>query len=179
MPENREKNTAPIPYDDFDGQSDNQEDILLNETELLQGLLELGTTKDQEQNYRKIEIKRNGIVKIQFRVRPLTEDEQQNCMKRATKSTARQTGRNSKPAEINRTLFRSLLIYTATINEDRAKLWDNKAALEAYNILNNPEIIDKVLLAGEKDRIIDIIEEISGYGNDEDDKDDAFKTAGN
>ena len=89
------------------------------------------------------------------------------------------SGRNSKPAEINRTLFRSLLIYTATINEDRAKLWDNKAALEAYNILNNPEIIDKVLLAGEKDRIIDIIEEISGYGNDEDDKDDAFKTAGN
>ena len=65
--------------------------------------------------------------------------------------------------------FRSWLIYTATVDEDRAKLWDNKQAQQAFNVLQGVDLIDSVLLSGEKDRIIDRINEISGYGDETDD----------
>ena len=52
------------------------------------------------------------------------------------------------------------------MDEDRKKLWDNKKAQEALNVLQGVEMIDAVLLSGEKDRIIDVINEISGYGDD-------------
>lgn len=55
------------------------------------------------------------------------------------------------------------MIYTATIDEDRAKTWDNKKAQEAFNVLQGVDVIDAVLLSGEKDRIIEVINEISGY----------------
>jgi len=150
-----------------------QEEILMQESDLLRGLLELDSTKDQAENYRKIQIKRNGAVKIEFRVRPLTEDEQQSCFRGATKGTAKK-GKNASP-EVDRSMFRSLLIYLATVSEDRVNLWDNKQALEKMGILRAPEMIDRVLLAGEKDRVIAIIEEISGYI----DEFDAEEEAGN
>ena len=62
--------------------------------------------------------------------------------------------------------FRSWLIYAATVDEDRAKTWDNKQAQEALGVLQGVDMIDAVLLSGEKDRIIDRINEISGYGDD-------------
>ena len=65
--------------------------------------------------------------------------------------------------ETNTAKFRSWLIYTATIDEDRAKTWDNKKAQEAFNVLQGVDVIDAVLLSGEKDRIIEVINEISGY----------------
>ena len=64
--------------------------------------------------------------------------------------------------------MRSWLIYTATVDEDRAKTWDNKQAQEALNILQGVDMVDAVLLSGEKDRIIDRINEISGYDDDQD-----------
>ena len=64
--------------------------------------------------------------------------------------------------------FRSWLIYTATVDEDRAKLWDNKQAQQAFNVLQGVDVIDCVLLSGEKDRIIDRINEISGYDDEAD-----------
>ncbi len=67
------------------------------------------------------------------------------------------------------TRFRSLLIYRATVEEDRKKLWNNKEAWRSMNVVNGPDLIDKVLKAGEKKAIIDKIDEISGY-NDETDE---------
>ena len=64
--------------------------------------------------------------------------------------------------------FRSWLIYTATVDEDRAKLWDSKQAQQAFNVLQGVDLIDCVLLSGEKDRIIDRINEISGYSEEVD-----------
>ena len=44
--------------------------------------------------------------------------------------------------------------------------WDNKQAQQAFNVLRGVDMIDAVLLSGEKDRIIDLINEISGYSED-------------
>ena len=55
---------------------------------------------------------------------------------------------------------------------DKAKLWDNpavKKGLEAKGIciINALDVIDAVLLPGEKDRIMDIIDDVNGFNNEE------------
>ena len=44
----------------------------------------------------------------------------------------------------------------------------NKQAQQAFNVLQGVDLIDCVLLSGEKDRIIDRINEISGYSDEAD-----------
>lgn len=56
--------------------------------------------------------------------------------------------------------------------QDKAKLWDNpavKKGLEAKGIciINALDVIDAVLLPGEKDRIMDIIDDVNGFNNEE------------
>ncbi len=168
------KNTTPELYDEVQSEEKlSQEEILMNENELLAGLLELGGRKDEALSYHKIQIKRNGVVKLEFRIRPVTEDETQSCLKMARKYATTRPGQPKKVIETNNTKLRSLIVYTATVDEDRAKIWDNKSAQTALNILTGWEMVDKVLLAGEKDKVIDKIDEISGFG------DDLEETAGN
>ena len=168
------KNTTPELYDEVQSEEKlSQEEILINENELLAGLLELGGRKDEALSYHKIQIKRNGVVKLEFRIRPVTEDETQSFLKMARKYATTRPGQPKKVIETNNTKLRSLIVYTATVDEDRAKIWDNKSAQTALNILTGWEMVDKVLLAGEKDKVIDKIDEISGFG------DDLEETAGN
>ena len=155
-------NTTPEMYDDdkvVDKEAE-KEHILKNESDILEGLLTLEKTKDQPENYRKIQIKRQGKVLLEFRVRPVTDDENRACMKQATPM-----GKNQNvQLEINWTKYRSLLIYSATVNEDREKIWDNSFIRDSMGIMQGWELIDKVILAGEKAQIIEVIDEISGGG---------------
>ena len=140
----------------------------MSEQDILRGLIEAGTEKDNESTYRKIQIKRGGVLKFEFRIRPVSEEESLACHDHATKFAPRKKGQPKREIETNSAKFRSWLIYTATVDGDRAKTWDNRQAQEALNILQGVDMIDAVLLSGEKDRIIDVINEISGYGDDMD-----------
>ena len=163
------KNTMPEQYDAAEAGVETpatQEEVLMDENALLRGLIEAGNEKDNESTYRQIQIKRAGTLKFVFRVRPVSEEESIKCHDHATKFAPRKRGQPKREIETNTSLFRSWLIYTATVDEDRKKLWDNKKAQEALNVLQGVEMIDAVLLSGEKDRIIDVINEISGDGDD-------------
>ena len=164
------KNTMPEMYEEHtDGvEQPSQEQILMSESELLRGLIEAGTEKDSEAAYERIQIRRNGKLKFEFRIRPISEDESLACHDHATKFAPRKRGQPKREIETNMSKFRSWLIYTATVDEDRAKLWDNKQAQQAFNVLQGVDVIDCVLLSGEKDRIIDRINEISGYDDEAD-----------
>ncbi len=164
------KNTMPEMYEEqTDGvEQPSQEQILMSESELLRGLIEAGTEKDSEAAYERIQIRRNGKLKFEFRIRPISEDESLACHDHATKFAPRKRGQPKREIETNMSKFRSWLIYTATVDEDRAKLWDNKQAQQAFNVLQGADLIDCVLLSGEKDRIIDRINEISGYSDEAD-----------
>ena len=164
------KNTMPEMYEEqTDGvEQPSQEQILMSESELLRGLIEAGTEKDSEAAYERIQIRRNGKLKFEFRIRPISEDESLACHGHATKFAPRKRGQPKREIETNMSKFRSWLIYTATVDEDRAKLWDNKQAQQAFNVLQGVDLIDCVLLSGEKDRIIDRINEISGYSDEAD-----------
>lgn len=159
MPEDFNENPAGI-------ETTTPEEVLMNESELLRGLIEAGTEKEEESAYRKIQIRRGGVLKFEFRIRPVSEEESLACHDRATKFAPRKKGQPKREIETNIAKFRSWLIYTATVDEDRTKTWDNKKAQEALDVLQGVDMIDAVLLSGEKDRIIDEINEISGYGDD-------------
>lgn len=139
-------------------------DIAPYENDILRGLLE--AAEDQAIENMPIEIARKGKVYFAFRIHPLQEADYNRCRERAT-TYSRKNKLNLKLAEdTNTARYRSLLIYEATVSEDRAKLWDNKAAWEQLGVLNGPDLIEKVLKAGEKDAVIVKIDEISGYGED-------------
>lgn len=165
MSEVKKKNTMPEIYDDNPAgvEVPTQEEILMNEQDILRGLIEAGTEKDNESTYRKIQIKRSGVLKFEFRIRPISEEESLACHDHATKFAPRKKGQPKREIETNSAKFRSWLIYTATVDEDRKKTWDNKQAQEALDVLQGVDMIDAVLLSGEKDRVIDVINEISGY----------------
>lgn len=160
-------NTMPVMFDEPPAGVEQltKEEILMSEGDLLRGLIDAGKEKDSADYYKKIQIRRNRVLKFEFRIRPISEEESLACRERATKFAPRKRGQPKREIETNISQFRSWLIYTATVDEDRKKLWDNKKAMEAFNVLQGVDLIDAVLLSGEKDRIIDEINEISGYGD--------------
>ena len=143
-----------------------KEDLLMSESDILAGLLELGSEKNDESSYHKIQIRRDGVLKLEFRIRPLDENENQSCYRRATKYAKTKAGQPKVAIETNQAYYRSCLIYTATVDEDRAKTWDNRQAKDRLNVLDSVEMVDKVLKQGEKDRVIDILNDICGYEED-------------
>ena len=46
-------------------------------------------------------------------------------------------------------------------------MWKNKKLKDSLNVLEDIDVVETVLMAGEKDRISNIIDEISGYGADD------------
>jgi hypothetical protein len=155
--------TGEMFEDTYEQEGMTQEEILMNENDLLQGLLDLAKTKNDDSLYRRVEVKRDGTVYISFRIHPLSEEELNNCVKNATKYAKQKKYGDPKIAiETNYVKMRSLKIYTATVAEDRAKLWDNKEALNRLNFLQGVDMIESLLLAGEKDKLCDAIDEISG-----------------
>ena len=133
------------------------------EQDILGGLLAASKFKNTDDDAVKIEIVRKGVTLLTFRIRPLSEEEYQDCKNRNTiykknKSLGTRIAERVKAAR-----YRSDLIYTATIDEDRTKLWDNKQAWQQLNVLNGIDLIEEVLMAGEKDMVLSKLDEISGY----------------
>jgi hypothetical protein len=72
------------------------------------------------------------------------------------------------PESTDTTGYHSDLIYTATVDEDKAKLWDNKKLWAAVNAVTGTDMVDKLIpYAGKKQAIIERIEAISGYDEDD------------
>ena len=175
------KNTMPEQYDSPSGveEAPTKEEILMNENDILRGLIEAGREKDNENSYEKIQIRRGGVLKFEFRIRPLSGDETNACMDKASEFAPRKKGQPRRRLELDQAKFRSWMVYTATVDEDRKKTWDNKQAQEALGILYGPDMIDAVLLAGEKDAVLDRIDAISGFGDELESGDQIEDTAKN
>jgi hypothetical protein len=140
------------------------EEVLMDEDALLKGILEASEFKTDAESQKLIQIKRKGKLLFQFHVRPLEEDELQNCRKQATKFMSNPQNRHLKmEVDVDYVKLRSLKIYTATVEKDRVKTWDNQTLKDKLNVITGADVIDKVLMAGEKDEICDVIDDISGY----------------
>lgn len=164
--------------DSLETAEEKREFLLENESSILEGLIAAASYREDEADFIPIQIARNGKTLFSFRIRPLSEEEYTKCRDRNTKyRKSRQFGARI-PQDVNMARYRSELIHCATVEEDRKKVWDNKEAWHTLNVLSGVDLIDRVLKAGEKDAILDKLDEISGYNQDMDedgDKDDLVK----
>lgn len=122
---------------------------------------------------KEITITRNGRPYFRLVIRPISEMTAKDLRKKCTKYAKNKAYGVRVPEETDMTRYRSMLVYEATVN--REETWDSRIlwkALESrYPIIQGWETVDQVLLAGEKDRIVDEINELSGY-IDEDEEDE-------
>ena len=125
-----------------------------------------------------IRIERKGQLLFSFKIHALSEQDMTRAQKMATTYTK---NKNKKLPDVkkdfDKALGTSCLIYLATVDEDRQRLWDNvqlKNALMSAGILSKDfvgmgyDLIDKVLSPGEKNRVIEEIDKLCGYSEDED-----------
>ena len=144
-------------------EEENKGQLRTYENDILKGLLAAANYETEEENIHPIEIARNGVVLFTFHIRPLSEEEYQKCKDKNTKYVRNKQLGIKFPENTDSVRYRSALIYQATTKEDREKIWDNKEAWKALNVLTGIDLIEKTLLAGEKDAILEKVDKISGY----------------
>ena len=137
---------------------------------ILEGII--AAAQNLAEETREIVLARNGKAYFKLVVRPVSDVAAKNLRKKCTKYAKNKAYGVRMPEDTDMSKYRSLLIYEATVNKDET--WDNKALWKAledvYPIVQGWETIDQVLLAGEKDRITDVINEISGYMEDDEEE---------
>lgn len=135
------------------------------ENDILGGLLAAANFKNDEDEIVPIEIVRGGTVLLKFHIRPLSEDEYVKCRERHTKYVRNKQVGIKVPEDTDTAAYRSELIYQATTDEDKEKIWNNKEAWKKLDVVTGYELIGKVLKPGEKDAVLNKLDEISGYSS--------------
>ena len=160
-----------------------------NEKEIITGLEESTDFKNDEYNlvasllkaakYKtdditEISVKDDtGAVLFRIRVHPLSQEEIQAASNRATSQIPNPNGSRYPKISGKRdnSKYHSYLVYAATIDEDKKKIWGNPEVKDALAqqgmpIIEDAEMVDVLLKAGDKSRVVDIILEKSGFGAD-------------
>lgn len=142
--------------------------LKVHEEDFLQGLIDAAGYAAEEKQ--RIEIAREGRLLFAFSIRPLSESEYNSCKKKHTKFVRNRSLGVKMPEDTDNVKYRADLIYRATIEEDKKKLWDNKKVWEALRnkgmqIVSALDVIEYSLKAGEKDQIVDCIDKLSGYND--------------
>lgn len=127
---------------------------------------------------RLININRRGERLFSFTVQAVGEDTDERCRELNTNYKRNRRVGIRLPEKTNTTRYRSQLIYEATVPEDRARVWDCKEMWVHCHVGSGVDLIDKLLLAGEKDRVVEAIYDLSGFGGD-DGEDDLEETVKN
>lgn len=146
-----------------------KEELKEKEYDLVAALMEAAAFREDEDLITEVDIKRNGKFLFSVRVRPIGDDEAKAARKKATKYMPNPQNRKLPPIEkeFNANMFNSLIIYTATVEEDRAKIWGNKAIMDKFSLVEPYESVNVLLTVGEKSELVDTIIGISGMDVDD------------
>lgn len=164
------ESTEPEIRDEEFTEEETGNQIRLFEGDILKGML--AAAQFQKEETQEIIVARGGVDYFAFHIRPLTEEEYEKCRSKHTKYVRNKQLGIKMPEDTNSVKYRSELIYCATTEADRKKTWDNRqlwSALEqktGKDILTGTDVIDLVLMPGEKAAIVDKIDLLSGYNGD-------------
>lgn len=141
------------------------------EMDITTALLKAAAFKTDEENITEVEIKRNGEVLFTVNIHPITDGDARAARRSATTFMKNPNGKNLPliEKEFNSALFHSFLIYFATTEEDRKRVWGNKALMVETGAGRPAETIDHVLKMGEKTELVNLILDLSGM-DDEDEE---------
>ena len=142
--------------------------LIQNEDAILQDVAGVLEAMETIIEYKVFEVIRDGKKLFSFRVRGLDDSEFEKCRDQATKvAKDRRLGNLAVPREFNLAKFNSLVIYTATHPDDKKAIWDNKDLWAKADVVTGWQLVDKVLKRGEKEKCIELIEELSGYSDED------------
>lgn len=166
---NMEKTSAQNETVVETSEEETKEIIRANEEDFIQGLISAAGFATEERQ--RIEIIRDGKLYFAFEIRPLGSEEYDKCRKKYTKYVRNKQLGMKMPEDTDRIKYQSAIIHKATVEKDRENLWDNKKVWEAleergYQIMSGLDVIEYTLKAGEKDKILEAIDKISGYEAD-------------
>ncbi len=141
----------------------------IHEEDFIQGLIDAAGYSTEETQ--RMEIIREGRLYFAFSIRPLGSEEYERCKKKYTKYVRNKQLGMKLPEDTDRIKYQSAIIYQATIEEDREKLWDNRKVWDAlrakeFQIMNGLDVIEYTLKAGEKDKVLECIDKLSGFEAD-------------
>lgn len=139
------------------------ENVEEQEYNLLESLL---MAAEDNSALKAIRIERNGVYRFTVHVHAVSERDKEEAQRKATKYMPNPAGKHLPPVkkDDDKALYRSWLIYLATSDEDKKLIWGQKAFKDKYNLMQDAETIDYILNAGEKDALLDVIAELSGFG---------------
>lgn len=142
------------------------------EYDLVKSLLEASEFRVSEENITEAEIKRAGKYLFSVHLHPISEPDARQARKKATTYMPNPNGKRLPPIEkeMNTSKFNSWLIYLATTEEDQQKIWGNPAIMEKFSLAQPVESIDVLLTLGEKRKLADLVTEISGMDDEEDEE---------
>ena len=145
------------------------------EYDLAAALLKAAGYKTSDDNITEVNIERNGEFLFALHIHPLSDDDINQANKKATKYAPHPQGKRYGKIEVgfDKALSKSWLIYLATTDEDKQQIWGNPA-LKAIGVMQPVDAIDKLLLAGDKNKLLNEIATISNIDDDDfaDDEDE-------
>lgn len=139
------------------------------EYDLVKALLESAEYKTAQENVTIADIKRSGKYMFSVHLHPISEPDARMARKKATSYMPNPNNKKLPPVEkeFDTAKFNSWLIYLATTEEDQQKIWGNPTIKEKYGLAQPVESIDVLLTLGEKQKLADLVTEISGLGDEE------------
>lgn len=141
------------------------------EFDLVKNLLEAAEFKTSEDSISTVDIKRAGKYLFSVHIHPISDADVRLADKRATIMGDNPAGKKFPKIQkdYDNAVYKSWLIYLATTEEDQKQIWGNPAIMQKFGLMQPYESIDKLLTLGEKKMLMDIISEISGL-QDEDEE---------
>ena len=161
------ENTQEVREEEFT-EKETQGQLLTVENDFIAGMLAAAYKTDEIVQF---DIVRGGKLYFSFRIHALGEEEANKCRKKYTKYVRNKQIGIKFAEETDNAKFRSSLIYHATVEDDRTKLWDNQQVWDGLRkqgvlVVTALDVIEAVLLGGEKDRVIDEINKLSGFDSE-------------
>lgn len=168
---NSEKNVTEVDEELTEEQKN--EEIRAAEPDLLARLKMAGAYRSDPKQWKTVPVVRedeNGkpYTLFSFRVRPLSREEAQEVRNdHMPLIKNRQTGLSVRDAaNFNQAEYEADLIFRATVDEDRKKIWSDRSLWKYYNVLSGPMLVGAMLQSGDIYRAILAINDASGYDLD-------------
>lgn len=160
-----EKNTTEITTG-----LENAENRKEAEYDLVKSLL--ASAEYTENTITEVDIKRKGVYCFTVHFHPLSDEDVAFARKKATEYMPNPQNKKLPPIEksFNTNLFNSWLIYLATTEEDQQKIWGNPALMKAKGLSLPVEGVNALLTFGEKRKLSDLVVELSGESDDEEEE---------
>ncbi|MDO4280787.1 MAG: hypothetical protein Q4C56_04070 [Peptococcaceae bacterium] len=138
------------------------------EYDLVNALLSAMDYQQAEENITEVEIRRHGVFYFAVHLHPLSDEQIRIARKKATTYQPNPNGKKLPPIEreINNAKLKSWVIYLATVEADQQKIWGNAAVKDKAGLIENWETIDALLTAGEKNRLFEVVLDVSGLDDD-------------